>query len=106
MVTVSVHILHSSRFVNEKQYGCQNSPETGGLIDRNCSRASLHSDVVSLYYLQHSAISVYVIHFRHVTKELFSSVTLFCLANLRPERSETAPRRDRRLPDDLRWPCQ
>ncbi len=48
----------------------------------------LHSDVVSLYYLQHSAISVYVIHFRHVTKELFSSVTLFCLANLRPQRSE------------------
>jgi hypothetical protein len=32
---------------------------------------------VSLYYLQHSAISAWVIHFHHVTKELFSSVTLF-----------------------------
>jgi hypothetical protein len=36
-----------------------------------------------------------VIHFRHVTKELFPSVTLFCLANLRPQRSETPPRLSR-----------
>ena len=28
-----------------------------GPSDRNCSRASLHLDVVSLYYLQRSAIS-------------------------------------------------
>ena len=35
----------------------RHSPETGGPSDRNCSRASLHSDVVSVYYLQCSAIS-------------------------------------------------
>ena len=33
------------------------SPETGDPSDRNCSRASLRSDVVSVYYLQRSAIS-------------------------------------------------
>jgi len=35
----------------------RHSPETGGPSDHNCSRASLHSDVVSLYNLQRSAIS-------------------------------------------------
>jgi hypothetical protein len=35
----------------------RHSPETGGPSDRNCSRASLRSDVVSVYYLQRSAIS-------------------------------------------------
>jgi hypothetical protein len=34
---------------------------------------------VSLYYLERSAISTYVIRFRHVTKELLSSVTPFLL---------------------------
>ena len=69
-------------------------PETGGPSDRNCSRASLHSDVVSLYYLQGSPISAPVIRFRHVTKELFSSVTpFFCLANLRAGRDRKTSRR-------------
>jgi len=35
----------------------RHSPETGDPSDRNCNRASLHLDVVSLYYLRHSAIS-------------------------------------------------
>jgi len=35
----------------------RHSPEMGGPSDRNCSRASLRSDVVSVYYLQRSAIS-------------------------------------------------
>jgi hypothetical protein len=35
----------------------RHSPETGGPSDRNCSRAFLRSDVVSVYYLQRSAIS-------------------------------------------------
>jgi len=37
---------------------------------------------VSLYYLQRSAISAYVIRFRDITKESFSSVTAFCFAKL------------------------
>ena len=36
----------------------RHSPEMGAPSDRNCSRASLHSDVVSSYCLEHSAISI------------------------------------------------
>ena len=55
------------------------SPEMGVPNDHNCSQVSLPWDVVLLYYLQRSAISAWVIRFRHVTKELFSSVTPFLL---------------------------
>ena len=62
--------------------------DTGGPSDRNCNLESLHSHVVSLYYLQHSGIWAYVIRFHHVTKELFSSVTPFFFANLPSARSK------------------
>ncbi len=58
------------------------SPEMGVPNDHNCSQVSLPSDVVLLYYLQRSAISAWVIRFRRVTKELFSSVTPFLLCKL------------------------
>ena len=74
------------------------SPQMGVPSDHNCSRASRHSDVVSLYYLQRSAISAGVIRFRHVTKELFSSVIPFLLLQslLRPKPT----RDDLKLPVD------
>jgi hypothetical protein len=66
----------------------RHGPDTGGPSDRNCNLESLHSHVVSLYYMQRSGIWAQVIRFRHVTKELFSSVTPFCLANPHPARSQ------------------
>jgi hypothetical protein len=66
--------------------------------DHNCSRVSLPSDVVLLYYLQRSAISAWLIRFCDITKALFSSVPpFFALQSLlRPKPT----RDDLKLPVD------
>ena len=70
------HVLKSEAPRSVGHYVRRN-PDMDGPSDRNCSRDSLHSGALSLYYSQRSATPAYLIRFYRLRRELLSSVAPF-----------------------------